>query len=133
MDRRITARISHPDRKSPRRRFRLMNLAVLVLVACCAWFGVGTARAALAYDYLFTFGSSGTGNGQFEEAVYDAIDGKGNVYVTVTAGASSLSYDATTNTYTYVWKTQKAWAGTCGTLHVTLTDGSDHTALFQFR
>lgn len=55
-----------------------------------------------------------------------------NQISTVTAGASSLSYDAASNTYTYVWKTQKAWAGTCGTLHVTLIDGSDHTALFRF-
>src|SRR5207245_189171 len=29
---------------------------------------------------------------------------------TVNAGASSLSYDASTDQYTYVWKTDKAWA-----------------------
>src|SRR5262249_23420828 len=32
---------------------------------------------------------------------------------TVTAGNSSLSYDPVTDTYTYVWSTDKAWAGTC--------------------
>ena len=52
---------------------------------------------------------------------------------TVTAGKSSLSYDATTSTYTYVWKTEKAWAGTCRQLTVTLIDGSSHQALFDFR
>jgi hypothetical protein len=31
----------------------------------------------------------------------------------VTAGNSSLSYDAATQTYTYVWKTEKSWANTC--------------------
>ncbi len=52
---------------------------------------------------------------------------------TVTAGASSLSYDATTDTYTYVWKTDRAWRGTCRQLSVKLNDGTTHTANFQFR
>jgi regulation of enolase protein 1 (concanavalin A-like superfamily) len=51
---------------------------------------------------------------------------------TVTAGNSSLQYDAATNMYTYVWKTDKTWAGTCRQLIVRLSDGTDHTALFQF-
>jgi hypothetical protein len=51
---------------------------------------------------------------------------------TVTAGSSSLSYDATTNTYTYVWKTDKSWANTCRQLKVTLTDGTVHVANFKF-
>ena len=52
---------------------------------------------------------------------------------TVTAGGSSLSYDAATDTYTYVWKTENSWAGTCRGLIVRLNDGSDHVALFKFR
>ena len=51
---------------------------------------------------------------------------------TVTAGTSSLSYDATSDTYTYTWKTNKAWAGQCGRLDLGLIDGSSHTADFQF-
>jgi hypothetical protein len=51
---------------------------------------------------------------------------------TVTAGGSSLSYDAATQTYTYVWKTDKGWAGTCRQLHLQLIDESQHTALFKF-
>jgi len=51
---------------------------------------------------------------------------------TVTAGSSSLSYDATTNIYTYVWKTDKSWANTCRQLKVTLTDGTAHVANFKF-
>jgi hypothetical protein len=50
---------------------------------------------------------------------------------TVTAGSSSLSYDAATDQYVYVWKTDKAWAGTCRILTVKLIDGTIHTALFQ--
>jgi hypothetical protein len=52
---------------------------------------------------------------------------------TVSAGGSSLSYDATTDTYTYIWKTDKAWAGTCRQLVVGLSDGTFHRASFQFR
>jgi hypothetical protein len=53
------------------------------------------------------------------------------VEVTVTSGGSSLSYDATTLTYTYVWKTDKAWTS-CRELRLTLVDGTVHTALFKF-
>jgi subtilisin-like proprotein convertase family protein len=52
---------------------------------------------------------------------------------TVPAGGSQLTYDAATDTYTYVWKTAKAWAGTCRLLILRLTDGSEHLAQFAFR
>jgi hypothetical protein len=51
---------------------------------------------------------------------------------TVTAGNSSLSYDAGTDRYNYVWKTDKAWAGTCRALILKLKDGSVHRANFKF-
>ena len=51
---------------------------------------------------------------------------------TVTAGSSSLSYDANTDFYTYVWKTVKTWARSCRLLTIRLADGNDYTALFQF-
>ena len=34
--------------------------------------------------------------------------------------------------YTYSWKTEKTWKGTCRELNLKLKDGSDHKALFQF-
>ena len=34
--------------------------------------------------------------------------------------------------YTYVWKTSSAWAGSCRKLVITLVDGSKHEALFRF-
>jgi hypothetical protein len=52
---------------------------------------------------------------------------------TVNAGASSLSYDRGSDTYTYVWKTDKSWAGTCRTLILAFRDGSQQSALFQFK
>lgn len=49
-----------------------------------------------------------------------------------TAGASSLSYDAESKTYNYVWKTETSWAGTCRTFDLTMDDGSSHRATFKF-
>lgn len=51
---------------------------------------------------------------------------------TVTAGNSSLSYDAVANQYIYVWKTDKAWATQCRQLRVKLADGTLHAANFKF-
>jgi len=52
---------------------------------------------------------------------------------TVTANASGLTYDPLSDQYTYVWKTSKAWAGTCRKFTLGLIDGSIHEALFSFK
>jgi hypothetical protein len=52
---------------------------------------------------------------------------------TVNAGSSSLSYDATSDRYNYVWKTESAWKNTCRQLNVVLNDGSTHNAKFKFK
>jgi predicted extracellular nuclease len=52
---------------------------------------------------------------------------------TLTAGGSSLSYDPTTDQYSYIWKTEKSWTGTCRQLSVILKDGSIHTANFKIK
>jgi Tol biopolymer transport system component len=59
-----------------------------------------------------------------------AVDG---VEETLTAGGSSLSYDAASDVYTYVWTTDKAWAGTCRQFVLGLADGSVHRASFKFK
>jgi uncharacterized protein len=56
-----------------------------------------------------------------------------DVESTITAGNSSLSYSAGSDQYTYVWKTDKAWAGRCGYLQVTFNDGTTQSALFRLR
>jgi hypothetical protein len=52
---------------------------------------------------------------------------------TVTSGNSGLQYDAASGIYTYVWKTQKSWAGSCRQLIVKLADGTEHIANFKFK
>jgi hypothetical protein len=56
---------------------------------------------------------------------------------TVSAGSSSLSYDAKTNQYTYVWKTDKSWSaapgGPCRQLVLAFVDGSFLRANFKFK
>jgi hypothetical protein len=57
----------------------------------------------------------------------------GPIVPTVTAGSSGLSYDAGTDTYSYFWKTDKSWAGTCRQLILKLNDGSQYVANFMFK
>ncbi len=62
----------------------------------------------------------------------DGAQESGDPEAAETSGRSSLSYDADSNTYTYVWKTERAWEGTCRELNLELSDGSAHTARFRF-
>jgi probable HAF family extracellular repeat protein len=62
----------------------------------------------------------------------DTTDPVDPIEQTVGAGERSLSYDATSDQYTYVWKTEKGWSGTCRQLAIKLDDGSFHRANFTF-
>ncbi|HXI20226.1 MAG TPA: PxKF domain-containing protein, partial [Gemmatimonadales bacterium] len=55
------------------------------------------------------------------------------VEATDAAGQSGLQYDPDTETYTYVWKTDRAWGGSCRSLIMKLVDGSVLRANFQFK
>ena len=69
-------------------------------------------------------------SGQITCAAGDPIT---TLETTVTAGNSSLSYSGSEGKYNYVWKTDKAWAGTCRQLVVLLADGTEHHANFKFK
>ena len=56
-----------------------------------------------------------------------------SVKATVSAGSSSLAYDAASETYSYVWKTDKAWKGSCRQLVLGFADGSFQRANFMFK
>jgi hypothetical protein len=48
------------------------------------------------------------------------------------ASSDSLNYVKGADQYTFAWKTDKSWAGTCRVLILVLRDGTVHTAAFQF-
>jgi hypothetical protein len=77
---------------------------------------------------ILTVGSPGSGFIPCSST--DPVD---TIETTVTAGSSSLSYDPTSNQYTYVWKTQSAWANTCRQLVVSFADGTTQRANFKFK
>ena len=52
---------------------------------------------------------------------------------TETSGHSALKFNHRTGTYQYVWKTDRAWAGTCREVIVKLKDGTEFRARFSFR
>jgi hypothetical protein len=87
-------------------------------------FGLGGNRGlaifAAGYPVLATIACSAS-------APTDPID------QTVTAGSSSLQYDAGSNQYTYVWKSPSSgWpSGACRQLIVQLVDGTTHVANFK--
>ena len=70
---------------------------------------------------------------QSGEVSCNSSDPPVEVIETLTAGNSSLSYDAGTDRYTYVWATDTSWAGTCRQLIVKFSDGCVRVANFQFR
>ena len=51
---------------------------------------------------------------------------------TASPGAATLSFDPGSARYQYVWKTDKAWKGTCRQLVVRFQDGSIQRATFKF-
>lgn len=100
---------------------------------------VNTANAGRAIPVKFSLGGS-QGLDIFDPGYpksqrIDCASGAptDDVEETVTAGQSELSYDAGSDTYNYVWKTDKAWAGTCRRLIVGLNDATDHHADFELR
>ena len=52
---------------------------------------------------------------------------------TVSAGGNSVSYDAATGQYIYVWRTEKSWGNSCRELQLKFTDGEMYTARFTLR
>lgn len=78
---------------------------------------------------LSIFGSNSPSS---TKVVCDAGANLDSLEETLTAGGSSLSYDALVDQYNYVWKSDKSWAGTCRRLDVKLADGSVKSANFKF-
>jgi hypothetical protein len=67
-----------------------------------------------------------------QQIACDLLGGTSQVTETTNAGNSSLAYDATTDTYTFVWKTDKGWSNSCRQLLLRFTDGTTKNAEFRF-
>jgi len=100
---------------------------------------LNTVNAGRAIPVKFSLGSN-QGLDIFESGYpasgvieCNSSDPSVEVAETVTAGGSSLSYDAGSNKYTYVWKTDASWAGTCRQLVIRLKNGCEHRANFKLR
>ncbi len=57
----------------------------------------------------------------------------GELVDSVAASRSQLSYNATNDQYTYVWKTLKAWSKQTGEFVLTLSDGTTHSFDVTFK
>jgi hypothetical protein len=55
------------------------------------------------------------------------------IAATASAAASQLTYDAETDSYNYLWRTDRKWEGTCRRLTLKFTDGAEYSADFRFR
>jgi hypothetical protein len=99
---------------------------------------LNTPKAGAAAPVKFGLGGDkglaiiATGYPQSQPIACDSREPVGSVEGTATAGSSSLAYDAATGQYSYVWKTQKSWAGSCRVFTLTLVDGTVHEAYFNF-
>jgi hypothetical protein len=98
---------------------------------------INQMKAGQAVPLKFSLGGDqglgifATGFPQSQRIQCDSLSLIDNVEQTMTSGSSSLSYDPTTGLYTYIWKTEKSWAGTCRQLTVRFIDGQTYTLNFK--
>jgi hypothetical protein len=98
---------------------------------------VNTVKAGSAVPLKFRLGGDrglaviASGFPQSQRVTCDGNAPLDPVEQTASPGASTLSYDALSQTYTYVWKTDRAWAATCRQLTLKTADGGVHTAAFR--
>jgi hypothetical protein len=94
---------------------------------------LNTAKAGSAIPVKFGLGGDkglGVLNSGFPKVTKMACDTSqptDEIETTVAAGTSSFTYDASAGQYVYVWKTDKAAAGSCYRFDLGLVDGSDHS------
>ena len=74
-----------------------------------------------------------TGYPKSQQIACDTAAPADDIQATVTAGSGSLSYNSSTDQYTYGWKTVTTWANTCRQFIVKLTNGAVRLANFQFK
>jgi len=100
---------------------------------------VNVAKAGSAVPVKFSLGSDlglaimAAGSPSSVQVACSASSTVDAVEETSASSTSGLHYNASSNQYTYVWKTEKSWAGTCRELRLAFTDNAPaKTAIFQF-
>jgi len=99
---------------------------------------INQMKAGQAVPLKFSLGGNqglaifATGFPQSRRIQCDTLSPVDSVEETLTAGSSSLTYNPTTGIYTYVWKTEKSWAGTCRQMTMQFIDGQTYTLNFKF-
>jgi hypothetical protein len=100
---------------------------------------LNVATAGSAIPVIFSLGGNQglniftSGYPKSQTIACDASAPADGIESTVTAGGSSLSYDSTSGRYSYIWKTDKTWSGTCRALILKMQDGTTHRADFKFK
>jgi len=100
---------------------------------------VNTAKAGSAIPVKFSLGGDkglnifAAGYPKVQQIACDYGQQTATVEETASANVSSLSYDPVTGQYTYIWKTDKGWKGTCRQLVLVFNDGPPHSATFSFK
>jgi hypothetical protein len=100
---------------------------------------INVAKAGSAIPVIFSLGGNlglnifASGYPKSQTIACDATAPADGIDSTVTAGGSSLTYDSSTGRYSYIWKTDKSWAGTCRAFILKTTDGVTHRADFKFK
>lgn len=100
---------------------------------------INVAKAGSAIPVVFSLGGNqglnifASGYPKSQVIACDATAPADGIDTTVTAGGSSLTYDPSSGRYTYTWKTDKSWVGSCRALILKLQDGTIHRADFKFK
>ncbi|MEU7873056.1 PxKF domain-containing protein [Dactylosporangium sp. NPDC049140] len=100
---------------------------------------VNVAKAGSAIPVKFSLGGNqgldifAAGSPSSQQVTCDGGAPVDDIEQTVSPGGATLTYDPASGQYTYVWKTDKSWAGTCRRLTVALNDGTQHVAAFKFK
>jgi Tol biopolymer transport system component len=100
---------------------------------------INVAKAGSAIPVIFSLGGNqglnifASGYPKSQTIACDSTAPADGIDSTLTAGGSSLSYDSSSGRYTYVWKTDKSWAGTCRAFVLKTVDGVTHRADFKFK
>ncbi|MCA9898506.1 MAG: ExeM/NucH family extracellular endonuclease [Ardenticatenaceae bacterium] len=100
---------------------------------------VNTVKAGSAVPIKFSLGGDqglsifAVGYPRSQTVTCDLSGALNDVETALNPGSSGLSYSPGADQYNFVWKTSKAWAGTCRLFTVRFVDGTEQFLLFKFK